>query len=177
MASYGSTCDGLGRTPEPRRHETWYGAPSSRREPRVSSPVSRILSWVAIYLGRPLPDGSCGQPGGFRRATLERLPIRPCTGWGLPGRRVTTTPVRSYRTFSPLQPDKPACCVFSVALSLGFPPLDVIQHPALWCPDFPRSCARRGPATTRAATPSIALLGRVAVDQLSGQRAVLGDGK
>ena len=29
-------------------------------------------------------------------------PAWPCTGWGLPGRRVTATPVRSYRTFSPL---------------------------------------------------------------------------
>jgi len=29
----------------------------------------------------------------------------------LPGRRVTTTPVRSYRTFSPLQPeDQRAVC-------------------------------------------------------------------
>ena len=50
-------------------------APSERKEPRVSSPISRILShgllrnkpqqpaWVTIYLRRPLPDGSCGQPG------------------------------------------------------------------------------------------------------------------
>jgi hypothetical protein len=29
-------------------------------------------------------------------------PAWPCTGRGLPGRRVTATPVRSYRTFSPL---------------------------------------------------------------------------
>jgi len=29
-------------------------------------------------------------------------PAWPCTGWGLPGRHVTVTPVRSYRTFSPL---------------------------------------------------------------------------
>ena len=61
--------------------------------------------------------------------------------------------VRSYRTVSPLP--GPACSpvawcqttsgrgahwpggLFSVALSLGSPPLDVIQHPALWSPDFP----------------------------------------
>ena len=30
---------------------------------------------------------------------------------------------------------------FSVALSLGSPPLDVIQHPALWSPDFPPPAA------------------------------------
>src|SRR5690349_23709312 len=29
-------------------------------------------------------------------------PAWPCTGRGLPGRRVTATPVRSYRTISPL---------------------------------------------------------------------------
>ena len=29
------------------------------------------------------------------------------------------------------------CGLFSVALSLGSPPLDVIQHPALWSSDFP----------------------------------------
>jgi hypothetical protein len=49
-------------------------APSVRKRPCCSSPISRILSqgrrggalrtsWVTIYLGRPLPDGSCGQPG------------------------------------------------------------------------------------------------------------------
>src|SRR5207344_3542713 len=33
---------------------------------------------------------------------------------------------------------RPCGCVVSVALSLGFPPLAVSQHPALRCPDFPR---------------------------------------
>ena len=28
-----------------------------------SRPVSRILSWVTIFLGRQLPDGSSGVPG------------------------------------------------------------------------------------------------------------------
>ena len=47
--------------------------------------------------------------------------------------------------------DRTVCCVISVALSLGFPPLDVIQHPALRCPDFPQGPAWRVPAATRAA--------------------------
>jgi hypothetical protein len=34
------------------------------------------------------------------------VPAWPCTGWGLPGRRVAATPVRSYRTFSPLPADE-----------------------------------------------------------------------
>lgn len=44
-------------------------------------------------------------------------------------------PVSSYLTLSPL----PAVTggLLSVALSLGSPPLDVIQHHALWSPDFP----------------------------------------
>ena len=83
------------------------------------------------------------------RATRERSPIWPCTGWGLPGRRVTTPPVRSYRTFSPLPasaaklsaeteaPRHRAGGLFSVALACGFPRLAVSQHPALRCPDFP----------------------------------------
>ena len=59
--------------------------------------------------------------------------------------------VRSYRTVSPLPGHgvrqhcaRQSCRnarqpggLFSVALSLGSPPLDVIQHPALWSPDFP----------------------------------------
>ena len=57
-----------------------------------SRPVSRILSRAAIHLS--------GLPGP-RRAPANG-PARPCTRWGLPGRRVTATPVRSYRTISPL---------------------------------------------------------------------------
>lgn len=40
-----------------------------------------------------------------------------------------TAPFHAY-------PDIPGA-IFSVALSLGSPPLDVIQHPVLWSPDFP----------------------------------------
>ncbi len=60
--------------------------------------------------------------------------------------------VRSYRTVSPL-PDsagqrlrrstRASGGLFSVALSLGSPPLDVIQHPALWSPDFPPFAAAK----------------------------------
>ena len=70
-----------------------------------SGPVSRILSGAIICL-----------PGAFgpEWATMVALrptwtspgrvvgPVWPCTGRGLPGRRVAATPVRSYRTISPL---------------------------------------------------------------------------
>ena len=42
---------------------------------------------------------------------------------------VTNTPVSSYLTFSPL-PSKPGG-LFSVALSLGLPPVGVTDHPSL----------------------------------------------
>ena len=44
------------------------------------------------------------------------------------GRPVTRPAVRSYRPFSPL-PDSLSGGLFSVALSLRSPSLDVIQHP------------------------------------------------
>src|SRR5829696_8626554 len=53
-------------------------------------------------------------------------PAWPCTGRGLPGRRVTATPVRSYRTISPL-PVRDSAAVAPSAVSFlwhfpaGFP--------------------------------------------------------
>src|SRR5205807_9191484 len=63
-------------------------------------------------------------------------PAWPSIGWGLPGRRVTATPVRSYRTISPLPASGSAEApglggVISVALSRGFPRVGVTDHP---CP-------------------------------------------
>jgi len=51
----------------------------------------------------------------------------------LPGRRVTATPVRSYRTISPLPAHLAVDVggVISVALSRGFPRVGVTDHPAL----------------------------------------------
>jgi len=53
-------------------------------------------------------------------------------------------PVSSYLTLSPL----PAVAggLLSVALSLGLPPLDVIQRLALWSPDFPPLHEQRRPS-------------------------------
>ncbi len=68
--------------------------------------------------------------------------IRSCSEWGLPSRLITQPLVRSYRTVSSL----PFGGLFSVALSLGLPPLAVSQHPALWSPDFPQLAPRSLPA-------------------------------
>jgi len=59
----------------------------------VSRPVRRILSPVAVAgsrvaaipLGRRLPAGSSGLPGGLCR-TGRPPPVWPCSGWGLPSR-------------------------------------------------------------------------------------------
>ncbi len=55
------------------------------------------------------------------------------TGALLPHRFTLTGNLRRAARRSPRNPGG----LFSVALSLGSPPLDVIQHPALWSPDFP----------------------------------------
>ncbi len=72
--------------------------------------------------------------------TRKNWPGRPPSLLGLApngaclARHVTMAPVGSYPTFSPL-PAMPAVC-FCGAFQ-GSPPLDVIQRPALWSPDFP----------------------------------------
>lgn len=74
--------------------------------------ISRVLStppgrgWAIISLGRRSPAGSCSLPGTVGRAALpprrEMVPAWPCSGRGLPGRRITAAPVVSYTTLSPL---------------------------------------------------------------------------
>ena len=51
---------------------------------------------------------------------------------------VTRCAVSSYLAISPLprRAETLRGGLLSVALSVVFPRLDVIQHPALWCPDF-----------------------------------------
>jgi len=53
-------------------------------------------------VGHGLPIGALALRPTWSSAGSVDAPAWPCTGWGLPGRRVTATPVRSYRTFSPL---------------------------------------------------------------------------
>ena len=99
------------------------GRAPPRRGPSGSRPVSRILSWTVIHL--PLTAVLAAIHGvGLQalRPTWDSagsviVPAWPCTGWGLPGRRVATPPVRSYRTIStlpatektiPVQPAEPS---------------------------------------------------------------------
>ncbi len=114
-------------------------APSFRKEPRGSSPVSRILSGVAIYL-RPCVTAGLVRPTRRHRASYPRAPPYSAlhrVGLAWPPCHHGAGALLPHH-FTVAAGQRPACCVFSVALSLGFPPLVVIQHPALWCPDFPQ---------------------------------------
>jgi len=106
---------------------------------------------VTIHLGRRLPDGSCGLPGG--RRTGRPPPVRPCSRWGLPSH-----PGRPGCWCALTAPFHPYLCgavagtaiggLLSVALSCGSPRLGVTQHRALWSPDVPRT----GPVSRRPGT-------------------------
>ena len=98
-----------------------------------------------IYLGRRLPDASSGLPGGGASelpagAASELIAPFLLSGLAPDGvylsQPVTWLLVSSYLAISPLPV---AGRYVSVALSLGLPPLDVIQHPALWSSDFPQT--------------------------------------
>jgi hypothetical protein len=88
---------------------------------------------MAIPLGRPLPAASSNQPGqrsgdGSKDSSSEKRLASPLFGFAPGGAchaaHVAMRAVRSYRTVSPL----PCGGLFSVALSLGLPPPDVIRH-------------------------------------------------
>ncbi len=115
---------------------------------RGSRPISRVLSWTAIHLGRTSPlrllrptrepprAAGCG-------ASAACSSIWSCSGWGLPCRRVLP-PARCALTapFHPCRPPQAGAAsgvggLFSVALSVGSRPPGVTWHPALWSPDFP----------------------------------------
>jgi hypothetical protein len=116
---------------------------SSRR--RVAAPLEHST--------RTLAPGRLGD-GRFGRATLDSVPIRACSGRGLPRRRSpgsrawALTP-RFHPCLCPQQ--RAIGGVVSAALSLGSPRVGVTDLPALRSPDFPpaadglstRACRRR----------------------------------
>ena len=102
--------------------------------------LSRLPGTAAIRLGQLLPAASSGQPvppfrEEKRRAVLKAEPIRPCTGRGLPS--PPGHPDGWWALTPPFHPYPFRGGLFSVALSLGSPPVAVNDLPALWCPDFP----------------------------------------
>jgi len=84
---------------------------------------------------------------GPSAADADRL-LGLAGGGVYPADDVAAVAVRSYRTISPLPvPRRAIGRVFSVALSLGSPPVAVSHHRALPCSDFPPAakCRRRPP--------------------------------
>ena len=103
--------------------------------------VSRVLYWMAIYLGLQLPAGSSDyrkRDGPPFTASLSILHLvgftertsRQAAGELLPHLSTLALLRRGTR-------------FISVALSLESPPPGVIRHSALWCPDFPHSAVAR----------------------------------
>ena len=96
---------------------------------------------MIIPLGRQLPDASSDLPENLGRAALERSPIRSCSGWGLPclpcHQRSGELLPRLFTLTRHGAALRNAGGIFSVALSLGSPPVAVSDHPALWSSDFP----------------------------------------
>src|SRR5215510_9719505 len=117
---------------------------------------------MAIPLGRPLPSASRDRPGRRRgntaagcpacRPYLVLLPVGFAVPLPLPVARWALTP-----PFHPCRPASRAGGLFSVALSLGSPPPDVIRHRVSVEPGL--SSPPRLPAK---AQPSGRLTGRVA---------------
>ena len=79
------------------------------------------------------------QPTREPRGPRVRSPIWPCSGWGLPCRRVLP-PTRCALT-APFHPCRPSSDglggLLSAALSVGSRRPGITWHPALWSPDFP----------------------------------------
>ena len=110
---------------------------------KESRPISRVLSWAIIPLGRPSPCASSGLPGSARRSGAAVLPLLlPYlallqVGFAMPSvlpptRCALTAPFHPYqhrfRHFGGL---------LSVALSVGSRPPGVTWHLDPLSPDFP----------------------------------------
>ena len=121
--------------------------PSSVRRVCIASRQRRQRGGI-IYLGSTLLPTSSGLPG----TQVARAAPRPLFGLAPSGvcraTSVSSGPVRSYRTLSPL-PVRPARTraaiggLLSAALSVALRRPGVTRHPALWSSDFPPAAPRK----------------------------------
>jgi len=114
--------------------------------------ISRVLSRLTVTpeaamiipLGQQLPAASSDTTRERRAGYSCCSPIWSCSGWGLPS--FPGHPGNWWALTSPFHPyPRNAGGIFSVALSLGLPPVAVSDHPALWSSDFP-PVRKTGPA-------------------------------
>ena len=110
------------------------------------SSVSRPIRTGSGHLSGPTVTSRLKRPTCWQSPPVSGLTLGPSNqllglaGGGVyPAGDVTIAAVRSYRTISPLLVPiaRDVSRVFSVALSLGSPPVAVSHHRALPCPDFP----------------------------------------
>ena len=86
---------------------------------------------MAIPLGRSLPNASRDPPGRWPGNRPCTAPIWSCSRWGLPCRvrcRTRGALLPHRFTLASVRKSDPIGGLFSVALSLGSPPPDVIRH-------------------------------------------------
>jgi len=91
---------------------------------------------MVIPLGPPLPAGSSNLPESSDGPPSDALLFGLAPGGACPAPDVTTETGELLPHRFTLTPQN-AGGLLSVALSCSSPRLDVIQHPALWSPDFP----------------------------------------
>ena len=90
-----------------------------------SGPISRVLSWTTIPLGRPLLTGSSHLPAdSASRVIVCLFGVAPDGGYRVSPFATQPLTRRSQR-------------LVSVALFLASRRPAVSRHPALWSPDFP----------------------------------------
>ena len=113
-----------------------------RRQRRLVSRVLYPVRAVIICLGLTLPAASSDLPESLAKRAASPLLFGLSPGGVYQAAAVAGgTGELLPRLFT--LTSETGGGVFSVALSLGSPPLGVTQHPALWSPDFPRALARR----------------------------------
>ncbi len=155
---------------------TWEGP--AEAGPSDSEPVSRILSRADIYLvwAEALTERFRTLRPTWTSPSRVDGPAWPCTGRGLPGRRVTTTPVRSYRTISPLPVRGSRVAAPSAVCFCGtFPRLSPGGRYPPPCPLVSGLSSRRislRPASARLA-PAMLERGRHAATRRTGQTQTL----
>ena len=139
-------CDRAGRAGASRPiSRVWYGMRGSRMRDGHSSGTA-VTGGLEQPTRASIRRRTCGLPCGEPRAPLFGL----APGGACHAVLVTKRAVRSYRTFSPLPSGCPSGGLFSVALSLGSPPPDVIRHRVSMEPGLSSACAAAIQPTGRA---------------------------
>jgi hypothetical protein len=120
----------------PERFRTGWNDKRATEKACKPGSVPRVSGATIISLGRRLPGVSSGLTREPRAGDPNALLFGLAPGGVCRAGAVT-------RVAGELLPHRFTLTVladgglFSVALSVGLPPLGVTQHPALWSPDFP----------------------------------------